>query len=225
MFNWRCYRFFLVLLMITAIVAVALIGHLRTARGQGADSRVTAQKNMTNGNWNDAYVLYAPLALDPETDPKLVAEDLQHALECLSRLSRVDEMDDFREKVIAAHPDNWRVLLAAARSFRENSYSYGYLVAGKFYRGNHRGGGQYVYVAERDRVRALQLLQQAMTLVNGATVDERGNFFQYFASVVLESRADNQSWRLQYLTDLSVLPDYDNNAGYRGYGGSASAAR
>ena len=45
-----------------------------------------------------------------------------------------------------------------------SSEHYGFIVAGKFYRGNHRGGGRYVGTMERDRVRALQLMQQALAL-------------------------------------------------------------
>ena len=55
--------------------------------------------------------------------------------------------------------------LAAARRPRPAATSaaehYGFIVAGKFYRGHKRGGGRYVNACQRDRVRALQLMHQA----------------------------------------------------------------
>src|SRR5206468_3287873 len=86
------------------------------------------------------------------------------ALTALQRLGRVDEADDFREAVIVVHKDNWRLLDAAAQTYVTTEH-YGYIVAGKFYRGHRRGGGRYVGTMQRDRVRALQLMQQALDLV------------------------------------------------------------
>ena len=45
-----------------------------------------------------------------------------------------------------------------------NAQHQGFLIAGKYERGGHRGGGEVVNSVERDRVRALQLMQQAMPL-------------------------------------------------------------
>ena len=69
------------------------------------------------GNYKDAYEGYRALALDPRTDPNRVGSDLQQAVTCLAQLGRVDEIDDFREAVIAVHKDNWRLLQAAAESY------------------------------------------------------------------------------------------------------------
>lgn len=40
----------------------------------------------------------------------------------------------------------------------------GFMNAGEFWRGQHRGGGKVVNAVERDRVRALQLMNQALPL-------------------------------------------------------------
>ncbi len=66
--------------------------------------------------------------------------------------------------MIGVHPKNWRLLQAAADSFIQGNH-YGFLIGGQFVRGNQRGGGESVTSLERDHVRALQLMQQAIPLV------------------------------------------------------------
>ena len=90
------------------------------------------------------------------------SSDLTQAVECLRRLNRVGEFDAFIEKVILAHKDNGLLLFAAAEDYRVVDHQ-GSIVAGSFVRGPHRGGtARYVNAYERDRVRALQLMVQAM---------------------------------------------------------------
>src|SRR5207249_3279479 len=139
----------------------------------------------------------------------------------------------FREQVITAHAKNWRLLQAAARTCMNNEH-YGYVVAGKFYRGHKRGGGKYVNTVLRDRARALQLMEQAQTQTKEET--DKGalaSFYVHWADLLLTGGGGHEPWRLQYLTDLKQLPDYDEGGdqgryyGRRGrgyYGGSAVPA-
>ncbi len=130
--------------------------------------REKAQKAMKDGNWKDAYEDFSRLAVDPKNDPLKTSGDFQSALSCLQNLNRFNEADDFREKVIEAQAKNWRLLVAAAKSYQNDPFHCGYIVAGKFNRGYHRGGdGRYVYTFERDRIRAMQLMQQAMGAIEG----------------------------------------------------------
>ncbi len=78
----------------------------------------------------------------PRTIPAKVGEDLTTAINCLERLGRVDEIDAFREGVIEAHKGNWRLLETAALSLTRNNWNdhFGFIVAGKFYRGHKHGG-------------------------------------------------------------------------------------
>ena len=131
-----------------------------------ADQTAVLRQNaadMQQGNYKDAYEGFRKLALDPQDDPRQVGDDLNMAVQCLQHLNRVDEIDDFREEVIEVHKDNWRLLWAAAQNYM-NVDHHGFIVAGKFYRGNKRGGGKVVNAVERDRVRALQLMVQALPL-------------------------------------------------------------
>jgi uncharacterized protein YfaS (alpha-2-macroglobulin family) len=161
-----------------------------------------------SGNYNDAYNGLRKLALEPGADPQRVGGVLQTAIHCLQQLGREDEVDDFREAVIAAHLKNWRLLETAAHTYTGGNH-YGFIVAGKFCRGNHRGGGRIVSSWQRDRVRALQLMQQALTHT-AAETDKKAlaQFHLQFANLLVNGVGAHEPWRLQYLTDLVELPDY-----------------
>src|ERR1700719_4658480 len=151
----------------TGVVTLALaliVGWRLTAGAPTVDEKRQAlYKAITAGNFKDAYEGLRKIALDPKNDPMKVGKDLTQAIICLQRLGRVDEVDAFREAVIDAHKDNWRLLSTAARTYVDGEH-YGYIVAGKFNRGHGRGQGRYVNAMQRDRTRALQLLEQALKL-------------------------------------------------------------
>lgn len=183
-----------------------------------------AEQQYKAGNFRDAYNVFRKLALDRNVDRKLAASSLKRGVECLSRLRLANEVDEFRESATTLHNDNWRVLRQAARSLRSVQH-YGYIVAGEFRRGSHRGGGRLVYAYDRDRVRMLQLMDQALPLIkkdDAATADERFEFYYDFADFMLQGRGYQEAWRFQVLTDLSQLPDYEE--GYRWRGQQAASA-
>lgn len=178
----------------------------------------SAKKAFEAGNFKDAYAAYRKLALDPQVDSRLVGTDLNQGITCLQSLGRVAEIDEFREAVVKVHEKNWRLLEAAAQSYI-NVEHFGFIIAGKFERGHHRGGrGRYVNAMHRDQVRALQLYQQAVPLAKAD--DDRSaaaRLHLNFAHAFQYGVWGNAAWRLQVLTDLSQLPDYEE--GYRGWGG------
>ncbi|MDI9442983.1 MAG: MG2 domain-containing protein, partial [Planctomycetota bacterium] len=210
---------------ILAAAALLLVGGLAFSIAREAApmnvSRADAQKMYADRNYKDAYEAFRRLALDPATDSGQVGGDLKIALTCLQQLNRASEIDPFRERVIAVHAGNWRLLHAAAQSYMDLDH-FGFMIAGKFERGRHRGGGQVVNSAERDRVRAVQLMVQAMPLA--ARDNQRAAVSQFFfelGQMLLNNRGFAEAWRLQALTDLETLPDYEQGWGY---GGSATAA-
>ena len=88
-------------------------------------SREKLEELFRQGNYKDAYDGYRTLALDPKDDPKQVGQDLSNAIQCLAQLGRVDEIDDFREAVIAdpqgelaVAPVGRRVYLSDGESLR-----------------------------------------------------------------------------------------------------------
>ena len=58
-------------------------------------------------------------------------------------------------------------------------------------------------------------MEQAMPLaMKDDNHGDVGSFLQSLASKLLNNRGYGESWRLQYLTDLKVLPDYEPGWGY-----------
>ena len=196
----------IVLLTIVCCVSLTLVS---TAGADDADPRRTkAHKLSRDGNFKEGYAIFSKLALEAGTDKKKVGSDLSMAISALQRLNRRNEIDAFREKVITVHKANWRLLWTAAQSV-QNGTHYGYIISGEFHRGQHRGGGKYVNSFERDRVRALQLMVQAIDSTkkedDHAAV---GSFYMGLASMLMGQRGYAGAWRLQYKTDLAKLPDY-----------------
>ena len=184
------------------------------------EQRQAAARLMKDGNFKEAYDRYQALALDPAEDTQAVCADLESAVSCLQQLNRDGEADALREKAILAQPDNWRLLRTAARSYYDAPH-YGTIVGGQFTRGSHRGGtGRYVNTQERDRVRALQVMERARgklaaTLPPSTSDYEQGAFYMDLARMWLGYNGYGGAWRLQALTDLAILPDFDEGYGYR----------
>ena len=205
------------------ILALATASNCWAGQTEHELLRKQARQAFNDGNWKDAYLLYQQLCLETANDPKLIGNDLLQAWQCLRNLNRLSELDAFREAVIDMHFDNWRLLQAAAGSYSQNNH-WGFMVAGEFHRGQHRGGGRYVNAIQRDRVRSLQLMNRALELT--AVEPDRhevAGFYLEYAGTIIQYSGYQQAWRLQYLTDLSALPDYEPGHGY-GYGDSTQGA-
>lgn len=185
------------------------------------EDRAKAEKLMNDGNFKDAYAIFREQCLNDKSDPKLVGRDLANGVQCLRNLGRTTEFDEYVESTIAAQPGNWRLLQAAANEYL-NIEHFGFQVAGKYERGPHRGDGKMVNSQERDRVRALQLLNQAIPLANKD--DDKPAVSQFYLSLaqqLLYNRGFSEAWRLQYLSNLAELPDYDDGYFYdRQYNGA-----
>ena len=183
-----------------------------------------ARKLYDQGNWKEAYDLYRPIVLGDRLADKTLAETFGLAITSLRNLNRHDEIDGFRNAAVAAHGEDWRLLLHAAGTI-VNGQHHGYIVAGKFHRGQHRGGGKYVSSFVRDRAQALAWMVRAMDhlpLDEDKLKRDISDFYSTFAGLLMHGRSGNMAWRLQYLTDLTELPDYDTT-GYGRHGGSRGA--
>ena len=186
-----------------------------------AELRARSQKLMNDGNFKEALEGYRKLCLDPETKGRDVVSDLNNAVQCLQNLGSINEFDELVEGTVKAHQDDWRVLQAAALQYIQTQHQ-GFLIAGKYERGPHRGGGKVVNSVERDRVRAMQLMAQAMPLAQKDDQKrEVAQFFLNFSEILLNQRGIYEAWRLQYLTNLDELPDYEEGyIYYRDYAGA-----
>ncbi|MDR0336247.1 MAG: alpha-2-macroglobulin, partial [Planctomycetaceae bacterium] len=173
-----------------------------------------ADQLIKQGLHKDALDLLRSWILDPktaETKTPDKAEAIVRVCRTLQQLNRVSETDEFLEKTAEIHKTDWKMLSHLALSYTQSIQHNGYIIDGKFQRGPHRGGGQWVNTAERDRIRALQLLVQAMPLVLKDNDQQKNSlFFLQFAEVVMfNNRLNHVAWKLQTLTDLNILPDYE----------------
>ena len=184
-------------------------------------NRKTVEQLFRDGNFQEAYVGLRQRCLDPKTDSVEIVNDLQLAVQSLQQLGRINETDELVEGTITAHRENWRLLVAAAQQYQALT-PYGFVIAGEFERGPHRGGGKQVFAAERDRVRSLQIMVEAMALAEEDGSDtEVAQFYLTFANMLLHSQNGSRAWQLQSLTDLSELPDYEEGHYYRNDAGGA----
>ena len=198
------------------LTLLSLVLAVIPAAGEEKDSariRQEAYRLYQDGNYQEAFAKYRTLCLEMKNDPPRIAEDLVQALSCLQNLNRASEIDAFRENVITAHGGNWRLLRAAAQSYHTIDH-FGFMIAGEFQRGSHRGGGEYANAFERDRVRALQLMRQAMPLVDKEpSRNEAAGFCFEYAGMLSAFSGINRAWKLHALTDLDTLPDYETGYG------------
>ena len=203
-------------LLLLAPAVLGLTMYLSGAEPPIADRRTRAARLYADGNYKEAYDVLKSLVLDPEHSGQPLADDFMQAVRCLQQLQQQHEIDAFREAAVDAHADDWRLLARAAESLLGGEH-YGFMVAGEFSRGQQRGGGQFVDATQRDRVRALQLLDQARPLADKD--DDKiavAQFYQQLAGAVMYGRDGGEAWRLQALTDLAELPDYDESQPWRG---------
>lgn len=196
-------------LVVPGLSALAVL--LFAAESSMDQQRKQAQQLLRGGNYREAYERYRELVLDPQTSGDRAGDDLERAVDCLQRLGRVDEIDTLRNAAIEAHRGDRRFLWAAARTFMEGPH-HGYLVAGEFYRGDKRGGqGDYVSSFDRDRVQALRLMEKAQSALRPEAAYSASEFYLDFARFLLAGRDGDSAWQLQDLTDLSILPDYEES--------------
>ncbi|RFC43152.1 MAG: hypothetical protein DVB23_002780, partial [Verrucomicrobia bacterium] len=118
------------------------------------------------------------------------------------------KLDPFLEAAVATRADQPQVLLASARAYHQ-AIHYAQRLAGLY----TRQWGPFDS-SHRDRVRTLQLLQQAMPHVAKLPVPSQADFWSFLAEV-LNPNPTWDAWRLQSLTDLTKLPDYDESSGPR----------
>ena len=207
-----------------AVLLFSLAPFVESAPRSSVERRAKLQKMLRDGNHKEAFEGFSELALDPSAEPQTVSHDLQQAVQCLNNLRLVHEIEDLVERVIGVHAKNWQLLQSAAHIYSQGLEHNGFMIGGEYHRGHHRGGGKVVHSWERDRIRALQLMAQALPFVrqkgNGADVS---SFYSSLAHMLRGTRGYNKAWRLQYLSDLSELPDYEDGQGFQYYGQTSGA--
>lgn len=173
---------------------------------------------MEEGNWAEALAVWREILPMGENRGAALAGDLWKAVQCLEQLERRVETDGLVEKTVGEHGEDWQ-LLRAAGVYYQGVESWGSMVSGDFRRGQFQGGVR-VSSEMRDWVRSVQLFEKAMRLMEGvgAEAETKVEFYGGFAGMMLRT----EGWRLQSLTDLTKLPDYEEDGavhfGRRGMG-------
>ena len=179
--------------------------------------RDTAYKLYSGGNYKDAYDVYRKISLSSEGGLDSLTNDLSTAISCLSSLGNDDDLEKLLDEVLTAHPKQWKAKAAVAHGYTIIPHN-GTIVAGKFNRGKFDGIGKYVDSTERDRIRSIQLLLEAILLsASEPSPSQRSTLYSTLANTLSRGFNGSEAWMLQHLTDLTMLPDYDDyNLRYSG---------
>jgi uncharacterized protein YfaS (alpha-2-macroglobulin family) len=202
-----------------ALAASSLVPQKLVAQDTAALPHETLMQAFRDGNFKDAYDGLRRRLLSADNAPTAnssndIAEQLSTAVQCLRQLNRFNEVDELLDQTVAAHPESWQTLAAVAQQYGSIEH-HGYMIAGKFQRGQHRGNGRVVHATARDRVRALQLFRRAYEIADKSTDKaDTAPLLRNFAQTLAYNGDAGQYWRLQSLTDLAELPDYEEGWGY-----------
>ena len=155
-----------------------------------------------DGNYAEALSQFEQLL---EAGSGITPDEAAHAIElgrrCLERLN-LAKLDSFLENAVDGQGTSWQVILAVAKVYDRATHR-AELVDGEF----RRTWGRYDS-RKRDRVRALQLLESAFASIQQANASKQAEFWESTAELL----QTEESWRLQELSDLSVLPDYEEQS-------------
>lgn len=162
------------------------------------------------GNHKEAADLGKLALAKPEASGRI----LEVTVAAFAQLSFFTEQEAVIEEAVKRHPKKWDILLEAGKAYsilpRE-----GMLIDGKYQRGQYGARGKRVQSGLRDRVRALQLLVDAWNnLPADVDVASSGKLMAALASEVSREYQDTaNAWSLLHLTDLTTLPDFDDESG------------
>jgi len=184
-------------------------------------NRLKLRQLSDEGNWKDALDL-AQQNLSTVSDDYSDTE-LELAVRCMRKLQQYDSFEKILGIVQKSHANNPQTLLQAAKEL-SSIPNHGAWIDNEFVRAanpyNRRNSrGEYAYSRKRDRVRALQLLEKAYTLTEDVNI--KVNILRQWASTIQRSRAYNNSWKLQSLTDTTTLPEIQR--GYISHSSSKGA--
>lgn len=198
----------------TLLLAISFAGRAVAAPSQDevAALRASARQNEATGNYQDAYKSFRSMLLDlGVSDSDTNAErDLSSAINCLNRLSKVVEIDEFLESAIKKNSTNPYVLISAGEAYLRINH-FGSLVSGEFRRGQVNQGG-YIGANQRDRIRALQLFLQALKITEGS--DQKGWQAKIYTSIAGALMESGKPWLLGAKSDVAKLPDYEEGYQY-----------
>ncbi len=194
-----------------------------TARAGILEDRATMNQLFKDGNWKEA------LELATKNFREVVDEDSYEefdiAVQCMRNLGQFKAFDDLVQIATDKHGKNTKVQLKAAQNLHSIPNN-GVWIDNQFERGVDAYGrngkrGEYAESREQDRVRSLQILENAYGLVvNGDDVNLKLDVLRSWAGAIQRDRTHELSWKLQVLTDTKTLPEI-----VRGYNNHYSSSQ
>ena len=201
------------------LTAIGFLCSLGIASANPETLRKERDDMVKRGLWKEALDHYREKLI--AVPDKESGNDLQRAIDCLRNLRDWKQFDPLVEQAVATQPKNPHLLRQAASAYQSAPHA-GRVIAGDFERtphfgwGHHWGGrrggpqavpganaGAVVQTQYRDRIRALQLLRQA--LKSSKEAPDQAISLQAIANSLMEN---GQSWKLQTLTPIENLPEW-----------------
>ena len=182
-----------------------------------ADPLDRARKLVKEKLPKDAYELLQPWTLQETGDLERVGEAVGVVVDMMDELDQTSQIDAYLDEVIERHQQHAEVLKSIGVLYASGRLpEWGAIRDGRLERGGHEG--RPVTLVERDRVRGLQLLRDAETLLSRAG-DKKQLAKLYLDYADAWGRYDNGSWELLQLTDIDTLPEAIDPEVYRAGGG------
>ena len=192
------------------LIAACACFQLEAGAQEAPLARGERDQLIQRGMWREALDHYAEKLL-PISDASS-GVDLEQVVESLRQLDAWSEFDEIMEGAVSTHPENPELLIAAAAAYQGAPHA-GQIIAGDFIRGGGQrfgrgppgmnveaSAGHFVSTEFRDRVRALQLLREALT----RATDQRLQAWEQISRMLITTDA----WKLQTLTPLDTLPGW-----------------
>src|SRR5262245_46523458 len=109
------------MLRLTFLTLALAVSAAAVTSKPGADTPVPpldpSLKLQADGNQKEAYDGLRRFVLEKKDASSAdLVKAFNAAVACLPALNRTDELDEFREKAVAAHKKDWRLLAAVAQS-------------------------------------------------------------------------------------------------------------
>ena len=187
-------RLSLFIIIFTAVFTVVNAGSFQKLESK-------ADKLFRENNNKEAFYLYKKILLDYKVPPVV----LSRAVASMKRAGLEGEYDSLFKAVAAKYSKDPEMVIELAESKMSVNY-YGHMIAGEFIRGHHRGRADRVYTLERDRVEALRLMFGVMPKITDNLLAAK--YYNTLKKLMMWGRQGNNAWKLQYLTDVNELPDY-----------------
>jgi len=167
------------------------------------DKRSQAAELFKKGSYKESLALSKELL--KSTKDQNSGKDLNNAISCLNYINQKNSVDLLVEEMLVFQEGNFYIYGAAASYFQKVS-KHGSIIDSEFIRNNY--SGRRVSSVERDRIRVLQLYQKGLELLKSPDIPKSiaSLYCQKFSQALIGQGA----FRLQTLTDLSTLPDYED---------------